>query len=84
VRQRPQGDAVYFGATVEVRDDSGVTSEYRIVGHDETDGATAAISIDSPVARALLGKRVDDVVTVETTAMAATLAVLSIRYQQAD
>jgi transcription elongation factor GreB len=84
VRQRPQGDAVYFGATVEVRDDSGVTSEYRIVGPDETDGATAAISIDSPVARALLGKRVDDVVTVETTAMAATLAVLSIRYQQAD
>ncbi|HUF73317.1 MAG TPA: transcription elongation factor GreB [Gammaproteobacteria bacterium] len=80
VRERPSGDAVYFGAIVEVRDDTGETREYRIVGPDETDAKTGAISIDSPVARALLGKRVDDVVEVTTEQAASTLRIVSIRY----
>ena len=54
-------DAVYFGAVVEVEDvDSGESATYRIVGPDETDAAKGWISIDSPLARALLRKRVDD------------------------
>lgn len=83
IREQPRADAVYFGATVEVCDETGATNEYRIVGPDETDAKTASISVDSPVARALLGKKVDDEVTVTTNKQARTVSVLSIRYQEA-
>ena len=54
-------EAVFFGALVEVEDvDSGEVSRYRIVGPDETDAKQGWISIDSPLARAMLKKRVDD------------------------
>jgi transcription elongation factor GreB len=81
VRERPTGNAVYFGATVQVCDDAGKKYQYRIVGPDETDTKTAAISIDSPVSRALLGKRVDDTVTVITADKTSTLTILSIHYE---
>jgi transcription elongation factor GreB len=81
VRERPTGNAVYFGATVQVCDDAGKKYQYRIVGPDETDTKTAAISIDSPVSRALLGKRVDDKVTVITADKTSTLTILSIHYE---
>ena len=44
---------------------SGEASRYRIVGPDETDAARGWISIDSPMARALLKKRIDDEFSVE-------------------
>lgn len=54
-------DAVFFGATVEVEDiASGETRRHRIVGPDETDATRSWISIDSPLARAMLKKRLDD------------------------
>jgi len=54
-------EAVFFGARVEVENVvSGQTQRYRIVGPDETDAKTGAISIDSPLARAMLKKRLDD------------------------
>lgn len=59
----PPGDreAVFFGATVEVESvDDGDTHRYRIVGPDETDARLGNISIDSPLARAMLKKRLDD------------------------
>ncbi|WDS36445.1 transcription elongation factor GreB [Pseudoxanthomonas sp.] len=53
--------AVFFGAQVALEDnDTGDTLRYRIVGPDETDAALGHISIDSPLARAMLKKRVDD------------------------
>jgi transcription elongation factor GreB len=53
--------AIYFGAWFEIEDaDSGEARRYRIVGPDETDAARGWISIDSPLARAALKKRVDD------------------------
>lgn len=53
--------AVRFGAWVEVEDEaSGETARHRLVGPDETDAARGWISIDSPLARAMLGKREDD------------------------
>jgi len=53
--------AVFFGARVEVENvASGETATYRIVGPDETDAGKGWISIDSPLARAMLKKRVDD------------------------
>lgn len=54
-------EAVFFGATVEVEHAvTGDTSRYRVVGPDETDAKLGWISIDSPLARAMLKKRVDD------------------------
>ncbi|MEZ0471910.1 transcription elongation factor GreB [Luteimonas salinilitoris] len=54
-------DAVFFGARVELEDATGgQRSRYRIVGPDETDARRGWISIDSPLARAMLNKRVDD------------------------
>ncbi len=53
--------AVFFGALVEVENiGSGECSRYRIVGPDETDARLGHISIDSPLARAMLKKRIDD------------------------
>jgi transcription elongation factor GreB len=53
--------AVFFGAMVEVEEvTSGDTHRYRIVGPDETDAKLGHISIDSPLARAMLKKRLDD------------------------
>jgi transcription elongation factor GreB len=55
---------VFFGAWVTIEDEDGVEKTYRIVGADESDLDRGFISIDSPVARALLGKREGDEVTV--------------------
>lgn len=62
VEQAPSdAAAVYFGASIEVEDlDSGDLHRYRLVGPDETDAGRGWISIDSPLARAALKKRVDD------------------------
>ena len=58
---------VYFGAWVAIENDAGETKRLRIVGVDEIyDHHPQHISIDSPMARALLGKAVDDEVSVET------------------
>jgi transcription elongation factor GreB len=54
-------EAVFFGAAIELEDlASRETLRYRIVGPDETDATLGWISIDSPLARAALRKRVDD------------------------
>jgi transcription elongation GreA/GreB family factor len=55
-------DEVSFGATVTIRRDDGRQQTWRIVGEDEADPAQGKLSYVSPVARALLGKRVGDVV----------------------
>jgi len=62
VDSRPSdAEAVFFGARVELeRVVDGETVRYRIVGPDETDAVQGWISIDSPMARALLKKRIDD------------------------
>lgn len=81
VRQRPPGDAIYFGAIVDVSDEFGVSYSYRIVGPDEANAKSSAISLDSPLARALLGKRVDDEVVVTIGGKSTTLNVVAIRYE---
>ena len=80
VREAPNTDAIYFGATVELNDASGESKTYRIVGPDEADAKTSSISIDSPLARALLGKRVDDEIILKTAEKTAELSVVSITY----
>jgi len=61
-----QEGKVYFGAYVEIEDEQELAVTYRIVGPDEIDVANQHITIDSPVARALIGKAVDDEVVVKT------------------
>jgi len=57
---------VFFGAWVEVENDNGETKAFRIVGPDEIYGRNDYISIDSPMARAMLKKGVDDDFQVKT------------------
>ena len=53
-------DKVFFGAWITLEDEDGVEKRWRIVGADEIDPKKGYISVDSPVARKALGKRVDD------------------------
>ncbi len=55
---------VYFGAWVRLADEQGAVSEYRIVGPDEFDHTKGLISMDSPMAKALMQKREGDEVAV--------------------
>lgn len=71
---------VYFGARVELEDEDGETALYRIVGPDEFDLKSNQISIDSPLARALLGKALDAEVVVQTPAGEKLWYVVGIEY----
>jgi transcription elongation factor GreB len=74
-------DRVFFGASVELDPvDGGPPVRYRIVGPDETDAARGWISIDAPLARALLGRRVDDEVRVRLPAGETGFVVAAIDY----
>ena len=74
-------DAVFFGALVTLeRISDGVELVYRIVGPDETDAPLGHISIDSPLARALLKKRADDEIQVDLPTGRTTFAVLEVDY----
>ena len=75
---------VRFGAVVTVEDEDSNSVEYRIVGADETDAPRAWISIDSPVARQLLGKSVGDEVTVTLPEGQKTLLLTDINYPPVD
>jgi transcription elongation factor GreB len=76
-----QRDAVFFGATMELENvDTGETVRYRIVGPDETDARQGWISIDSPMARAVLKKRVDDEFEAELPGGRTKFAVIAVEY----
>jgi transcription elongation factor GreB len=75
---------VYFGADITLENEDGGAERYRIVGSDEFDPAQAWISVDSPVARSLLGKSLDDEVTVATPAGDRTYWVTDIQYASED
>ena len=67
VRDTPDDmDRIYFSAWFEVEDEAGDRHRYRIVGSDEIDTACGWISLDSPMARAVLRKGVDDAIRVQT------------------
>lgn len=71
---------VFFAASVEVADENNDSKTYRIVGADEVDTSRGWISVDSPVAQALLGKKEGDVVQVMLPGGESELEVLSVRY----
>jgi transcription elongation factor GreB len=72
---------VAFGCWVKLEDEDGEELEYRIVGADEFDPGNGWISVDAPVARALLGKRDGDEVTVQRPKGAATYTIVGVRYE---
>lgn len=72
---------IFFGASVTLENHDGEEVTYRIVGADEIDAAKGRISLDSPLARALLKKAVDDEVVVQTGQGAHCYVILDIRYQ---
>jgi transcription elongation factor GreB len=76
-------DRVHFGAQVTLEDEAGTQLQYQLVGSDETDAAVRHISMESPLARALLGKRVDDEVSVERPRGPASYVIVGIRYARA-
>jgi transcription elongation factor GreB len=84
VVSRPPDDRsrVFFGAWVTVEDESGQVSEFRIVGPDEIDPAQRHVSMDAPLSRALLGRRLDDEVSAEVPGGRRTYVVVGVRYEE--
>ncbi|AOS98125.1 Transcription elongation factor GreB [Microbulbifer aggregans] len=80
-RAPDEREKVFFGAWVSLEDDEGNTVTYRIVGPDEFDVKQGLISMDSPVARRLLGRRLDDEVDLKTGEEWITYYVVEIRYE---
>lgn len=67
VEYRPEQDGrAYFGAWVELENDEGETTKFRIVGDEEIYGRTDYISLQSPMVKACLGKTIDDEIQVQT------------------
>ena len=81
VDRSPAGtEQVFFGAWITVEDDTGAESRYRIVGPDEFDHAPGYISMDSPLARALLKRTPGDEVTLELAGGRRTYLLLEVSY----
>ena len=72
---------IFFAAWVALETDAGEEVEYRIVGPDEIDHAKGNISIDSPLARALLGKTIDDEAVIQVADGRKQYFVVAIRYE---
>ena len=83
VVDRPPADPrkVFFGAWVTLEDDAGARTRHRIVGPDEFDIAPGYVSMDAPLARSLLGKRLDDEVTIRTPAGERSVLIVAIDYE---
>jgi transcription elongation factor GreA len=77
----PASDRVVFGCTVRLIEEDGEDEKcYQIVGEDEADIKDGKISFSSPIARALIGKSVDDVVDVQTPGGIKTYEILEVQY----
>ncbi len=86
VVDRPPSDQskVFFGAWVTVEDEDGEENCYRIVGPDEFDLSQNKLSMDSPLAKSLLGKRVADEVVFNSPNGERELYIVAIRYDLSD
>lgn len=84
VSQRPSDPTViFFGAWVTVEDSEGTQCCYRIVGADEFDPAKGWISMDSPMAKALMKKTIDDEIRVDIPQGRGEYTVIEVRYTSA-
>ncbi|HKW92873.1 MAG TPA: transcription elongation factor GreA [Methylomirabilota bacterium] len=74
------GDRVTFGSTVKLEDQDGKETTYRIVGSDEAEPKQGLISVMSPLARTLIGKKVGDTVTAQLPGGKKTFAILAANF----
>lgn len=82
VDQAPQDQqTVYFGAWVSLENEQGELFKYRIVGPDEFDDKPEYISMDAPIAKALLKKRIDDEVKVNLPTSTQVYYIIGIDYE---
>ena len=77
-------ERIYFGAWVALEDEAGEIKRYRIVGPDEIDPKLGYISMDSPVARQLMKKAVDDEIVVDTPRGETELIIIAVQYEPFD
>ncbi|PKM12368.1 MAG: transcription elongation factor GreB [Gammaproteobacteria bacterium HGW-Gammaproteobacteria-3] len=77
-----QENRIFFGAWVTVENDAGDTLRFRIAGYDEIFGRKDYISVDSPMARALLKKTVDDEAIVKTATGEFIWTIMAIDYEK--
>ncbi|MGV3345614.1 transcription elongation factor GreA [Enterobacteriaceae bacterium LUAb1] len=81
VTKIPNGRRVIFGATVKILNlDNDEEFTWRIVGDDEADFKQHLISVNSPIARGLIGKDVDDVVVIKTPGGDVEYEILAVQY----
>ena len=81
VTKMPNNGKVIFGTTVTIlnlESDDEIT--YKIVGDDEADIKNNLISVSSPIARGLIGKQLDDVVTIQTPKGAIEFEIIEVEY----
>jgi len=81
VTQVPKSGRIVFGTTIDLADtDSGDELCYQIVGEDEADIKKGLISVNSPIARALIGKNAGDVVQVKTPGGTREFEIMKVQY----
>ena len=78
------GDRITFGSTVRLEDEGGKEVRYWIVGSDEAAPARGRISILSPLARTLIGKKLGDSVTAQLPGSKKTFDVLEVNFEWRD
>ncbi len=82
VNSRPDDECrIFFGAWVRLEDEEGIVSQYRIVGPDEFDPAKNLISMDSPMARALMKKTEGDEIIVKRPKGDAVFTIVKVQYE---
>ena len=77
-------EKIFFGAWVTLEDEAGEEQCWRVVGPDEFDLAKGKLSMDSPLARALLGKCLDDEVGVDSPSGVQVYCITGIRYGRSN
>lgn len=81
VKQEGTHEEVRFGATVDVEDENGKKSRYLILGPDEASPSSGSISFQSPLGKALMKRKVGDVVSVTRPAGEIEIEIKAIRYE---
>ena len=75
------GKEIKFGATVEIEDEKGNVSSYQIVGEHESDIENKKLSVNSPLARGLIGKIKDDDIEINSPKGIKTYTIISVKYK---
>lgn len=75
------GEDVKFGSTITILDlDTNVETKYKIVGVDQADISAGYLSVKSPLARALIGKKINDEINLNTPRGSKTYEIIDIQY----